>query len=54
VQQVEQVDAFGLVELECLGDGLDDAFGGAGGIAAFQPGVVLAGDAHEQSDFLAA
>ena len=46
--------AFGLVELECLGDAVDDALGDAGGVAALQPGVVLAGDAGEQSDLLAA
>src|SRR4051794_9936295 len=28
--EVEEVDAFGLVELECAGEGLEDGFGDAG------------------------
>ena len=48
------MDSLGLVELKCLRDAFDDALGDAGGVAALQPGVVLAGDAREQGDFLAA
>ena len=53
-QQVEQVDPLGLVELQRLRDAVDDALGDAGGVAALQPGVVLAGDAREEGDLLAA
>jgi hypothetical protein len=44
-EQVEQVGPLGVVELQGVGDGVDDAVGDAGGVAALQPGVVLAGDA---------
>ena len=40
-EQVDQVGAFGLVELEGVGDAVDDAFGDPGGVAAFEPDVVL-------------
>jgi hypothetical protein len=43
-----------LIELQGVGDSLDDALGDAGGVAALQPGVVLAGDAGQEGDFLAA
>jgi hypothetical protein len=48
------VDALGLVELERPGDGLNDAVGGTGGIAALRAGVVLTGNAPEQSHLFAA
>jgi hypothetical protein len=48
------VGPLGLVELQGLRDAVDDAVGDAGGVAALQPGVVLAGDASQQGDLLAA
>jgi hypothetical protein len=44
----------GVIEVQGVGDGVDDAVGDAGGVAALQPGVVLAGDAGQQGDLLAA
>ena len=44
----------GFVELQCVGDAVDDALGDAGGVAAFEADVVLGGDAGEQRDLLAA
>ena len=44
----------GLVELQCVGDALDDALGDAGGVAALEPGVVLVRDTREGGDLLAA
>ena len=53
-EQVDQVGAFGLVELQCLGDAVDDAVGDAGGVAALEADVVLRRDAGEQGDLFAA
>ena len=44
----------GLVELQGVGDAVDDALGDAGGVAALEPDVVLRRDAGEQGDLLAA
>ena len=44
----------GLVELQRVGDAVDDALGDAGGVAALEPGVVLDRDAGEEGDLLAA
>lgn len=52
--QVEQVGAFGLVELEHRGHRVEDGIGGAAEIAAFEPGVVVHADPGEQCDLLAA
>jgi pimeloyl-ACP methyl ester carboxylesterase len=52
--QVEQVDAFGVVEQQGAGDGVQDGVGGAAGIAALQPGVVRDADPGQQRDLLAA
>src|SRR4029453_6503058 len=46
-EQVEQMGPLGVVELQGVGDGVDDALGDAGGVAALEPGVVLAGDAAD-------
>ena len=46
--------ALGLVELEGVGDAVDDAFGDAGGVAALEADVVLRGDPGQQCDLLAA
>ena len=40
-EQVEQVAAFGVVELERMGDAVDDALGDPGSIAALEADVVL-------------
>ena len=40
----KQVGAFGVVEAQRVGERLEDAVGGAGGVAALQALVVL--DAH--------
>ena len=53
-EQVEQVGSLGVVELQGVGDGVDDALGDAGGVAALQSGVVLAGDAGQDGHLLAA
>ena len=52
--QIEQVGAFGLVELQGTGDSFEDAVGDAGEVAALQTGVVV--DAHpgEHGDLFAA
>jgi hypothetical protein len=44
----------GIVEVQGVGDGVDDAVGDAGGVAALQPGVVLARDACQEGDLFAA
>ena len=51
--EVKQVGALGVVELQRLGERLEDGVGGAGGVAAFQALVVL--DAHpgQRGDLLA-
>ena len=43
-----------VVEVQGVGDAVDDAVGDAGGVAALEAGVVLAGDAGQEGDFLAA
>ncbi len=40
--QVEQMRPLGLIELQCVRDAVDDALRDAGGVAALEPGVVLA------------
>ena len=52
--QVEQVGAFGVVEQQGAGDGVQDGVGGAAGVAALQPGVVRDADPGQQRDLLAA
>ena len=52
--QVEQVEPFGLAELQCSGDGFQHAVGDAGQVAFLQPGVVVGADPGEHRDFLAA
>ena len=51
--EVEQVGAFGFVELQGAGDGFEDAVGDTGEVAALEPGVVV--DAHpgEHGDLFA-
>ena len=44
----------GLVEVQGASDAVDDAVGDAGGVAALELGVVLAGDARQQGDLVAA
>ena len=44
----------GFVELQRVGDAVDDALGDAAGVATFEPGVVLARDAGQQGDLVAA
>ena len=45
---------FGVVELECVGDAVDDALGDSGGVAAFETDVVLRRDTCQECDLLAA
>ncbi len=52
--EVEQVGAFGLVELECAGDAFQHGVGGAGEVPAFHPDVVVDAHAGQQRDLLAA
>ena len=52
--EVEQVGAFGLVELQGAGDAFEDVVGHAVGVAAFEPRVVLDADPGEHRHFLAA
>jgi hypothetical protein len=52
--QVVQVLAFGLVQLECAGQRIQDAFGDAAEVAALEAGVVLDTDAGQQRDLLTA
>ena len=52
--QVEQVGAFGFVELQGTGDGFEDAVGDTGEVAALEPGVVVDADPGEHGDLLAA
>ena len=51
--QIEQVGAFGLVELERAGDAVEDSVGCAGEVSSFHADVVVDADAGEQSDLLA-
>ena len=46
--EVEEVGAFGFVELQGAGDGFEDAVGDTGEVAALEPGVVV--DAHPGQD----
>ncbi len=46
--------AFGVVEQQGAGDGVQDRVGGAAGVAALQPGVVRDADPGQQRDLLAA
>ena len=52
--EVEQVGAFGFVELQGAGDGFEDAVGDAGEVPAFEPGVVVDADPGEHGDLFAA
>ena len=52
--QVEQVGAFGFVELQGTGDGFEDAVGDTGEVAALEPGVVVDADPGEHGDLFAA
>jgi hypothetical protein len=54
VEQVEQVRAFGVVELERVRDAVDDALGGTWGVTALQSDVVLRRNARENRNFLTA
>jgi len=48
------VGAFGVVEQQGAGDGVQDRVGGTAGVAALQPGVVRDADPGQQRDLLAA
>lgn len=52
--EVVEVRAFGVIELEGAAERVEDFFGGAGELAAFQADVVVDADTGEQGDFLAA
>ena len=52
--EVEEVGAFGVVELERAGQCLQDALRDAVDVAAFQAGVVRNADARQDGDLLAA
>jgi hypothetical protein len=52
--EVEEVGALGVVEAQRVGERLEDAVGGAGGVAALQALVVLDADAGQRGDLLAA
>jgi hypothetical protein len=52
--QVEQMEPFGLVELQGSRDGFKHAVGDSGQVAFLQPGVVVGADPGEHRDFLAA
>ncbi len=49
--QVEQVGALGLVQLQRTREGVQHGVGGAAGVAAFQPGVIVDADPGQQRDF---
>ena len=53
-REVEEVRALGVVELERVGERVEHAVGGAGGVAALQALVVLDADAGQRGDLLAA
>jgi hypothetical protein len=52
--QVEQVGAFGLVELQGGGQAVEDGVRGSGKVAAFHADVVVDAHAREQRDLFAA
>ncbi len=52
--EVDQVGLFGLVELQCAGDGVHDAVGGVGECAAFQADVVVDAEPGQGGDLFAA
>jgi hypothetical protein len=52
--EVEQVQAFGVVELQGSREGIQDAVGHAVRVAALQAGVVRDADACEHGDLFAA
>lgn len=52
--QIEEVGAFGLVELQGPGDAFEDILRNSVGASTFQPGVVLDADASKKSDLLSA
>ena len=52
--QVEQVGAFDVVELQGAGDGFEDVLGDAADVAAFELRVVLDADPGEHRHLLAA
>lgn len=51
-EEVEQVGALGIVELQRSGDGVQDAVGRAGDRPAFELRVVVDADAGEEGDLL--
>jgi hypothetical protein len=53
-REVEQMRAFGLVELKRTRQRLEHAFGRAVQVPALKPGVVVDADPGEQRNFLAA
>ena len=53
-EEVDEVSAFGVVELERLGDAVDDVVGHGADAAPFDAGVVLDADPGEQGDLFSA
>jgi hypothetical protein len=51
--QVVEVGAFGLIQLEGAGEGVEDVRGSPAELAALYAGVVLDADTGEQGDFFA-
>jgi hypothetical protein len=54
VDEIEQVPAFGLVQLQRAGERFEDGVGDTGRVAPFQPRVVVDADPGQQRDFLPA
>ena len=52
--QIDEMCPLRLVQLQCASDAVDDALGDAGGVAALELRVVLAGDAGQEGDLVAA
>ena len=52
--EIEEVCAFGFIEPEAAGEGIEHAVGDAAQVAAFHLGVVVDADAGEHRGFLAA
>ena len=52
--QIDEMGPLGLIQLQGASDAVDDALGDAGGVAALEPRVVLAGDAGQEGDLVAA
>lgn len=51
--EVEQVRALGVIEMQCPGERVENAVGGAGEVAALQPRVVRNAHAGQDRDLLA-